>query len=76
MIAFHSSCILQVFQLPFSYVTCSQPTSIWFFGRGLKVLVLLVGQSLLVSTSQRPKGVVYFGEIIHTTAVLTEASDI
>lgn len=40
------------------------------------MLVLLVGQSLLVSTSQRPKGVVYFGEIIHTTAVLTEASDI
>lgn len=40
------------------------------------MLVLLVEQSLLVSTSQRPKEVVYFGEIIHTTAVLTEASDI
>ena len=74
MIAFPSSCRLQVFQLPF-YVTCLQLTSIWLFGRGQKVLVPLVGQCLLVSTSQRPKGVVYLGEIIHTT-LLIETSNI
>lgn len=76
MIAFPSPCLLQVFQPPLSLqgrLAAHLHLAPW---QGMKVPALLVWQLLLIIHFPEANGVAFLGEIIHTTAVQTEASDI